>query len=139
MTPPSSWHMSVYMAWPPARVARSLVIRRWRQTSAPAPSTTRRPICEMSNSPATFRTAKCSSRMDVYCCGSSQPPKSTIRPPRTRWREYSGVRLGALPVKFGELVVIDDFDSVGVDEREQLVVVPAACLGHHLGDVARAI
>src|SRR5665213_2089389 len=30
--------------------------------------------------PARFRTAKCASRIEVYCCGSSQPPKSTMRP-----------------------------------------------------------
>src|SRR5665213_1444008 len=96
-------------------------------------------MCEMSNSPATFRTAKCSSRIEVYCCGSSQPPKSTMRPPRATWRSYRGVRWGWLPVKFSGLAVIVEVDLGGVDEDEHLRVIPTPGFGHHFGDVTRSI
>src|ERR1700737_2287799 len=96
-------------------------------------------MCEMSKSPATFRTAKCSSRIDVYCCGSSQPPKSTMRPPRATWRSYSGV-LARLAVKFGALVfVVVQVDGLRVDEGEQLFVVPTPGVGNHTGNVERPI
>src|SRR5258708_9616438 len=99
-----------------------------------SPATRNRPMCDTSNSPATARTAKCSSRMDVYCCGMSHPPKSTMRPPSATCRSYSGVRRGALGVKR-----VVDVDGVGVDELEQLLVVAAPRLGDDLCDVARPV
>src|ERR1700674_3204121 len=94
----------------------------------------------MSKRPATFRTARCSSRIDVYCCGSSHPPKSTMRPPRATWRSYRGVRLAALTVKLSGLVFVDvEFDCLGIDEGEQLFVMPAPRVGDNLGHVARAV
>ena len=49
-------------------------------------------MCEMSNSPAAVRTARCSSMMPVYCTGMSQPPNGTMRAPRATCQSYSGVR-----------------------------------------------
>src|SRR5260370_7352806 len=90
-----------------------------------SPATRNRPMCDTSNSPATARTAKCSSRMDVYCCGMSHPPKSTMRPPSATCRSYSGGRRGALGVKR-----VVDVDGVGVDELEEPPVVPPPPLPH---------
>ena len=45
------------------------------------PLTVTSPMCEMSKMPAAFRTAACSSMMDVYCTGISQPPNSMSFPP----------------------------------------------------------
>src|SRR5260370_4315347 len=97
-----------------------------------SPATRNRPMCDTSNSPATARTAKCSSRMDVYCCGMSHPPKSTMRPPSATCRSYSGVRRGALGVKR-----VVDVDGVGVDELAELLVVAAPRLADHLCGVPR--
>src|SRR5216683_2672678 len=99
-----------------------------------SPATRNRPMCDTSNSPATLRTAKCSSRMDVYCCGMSHPPKSTMRPPSATCRSYSGVRRGSLAVKR-----VVDVDGVGVDELQELLVVAAPRIGHDLRDVARPV
>src|SRR5207245_3181991 len=96
-------------------------------------------MCEMSNRPATFRTAICSPRIDVYCWGSSQPPKSTMRPPRATWRSYRGV-LARLAVKFGALVVVVvQVDGLRVDEGEQFFVVPAPGVSDHTSDVERPL
>src|SRR5438132_450135 len=48
-----------------------------------------------------------------------------MRPPSARWRSYSGVRWGALGVKR----VVDVFYGVGVDDRQQLLLVTATGLG----------
>src|ERR1700686_3616295 len=95
-------------------------------------------MCEMSKRPAALRTAKCSSRIDVYCCGSSHPPKSTMRPPSATWRSYRGVRCGGLAAKFNAPVVIE-VDRCRIDELEQLFVVAAARVGDHQGHVARPL
>src|SRR5438067_3368965 len=139
-TPPYSRHMRLYCAWPGWTLDTSFVSTDCRNCSASAPWTSRRPMCEMSNSPATLRTARCSSRIDVYCCGSSQPPKSTIRPPSATWRSYSGVRLDKLIVRgVVDVDLVEEVDFLRVDEREQLVVVPLAGVGHDLRDIARAL
>src|SRR4029077_19532008 len=97
-------------------------------------------MCEMSNRPATLRTAKCSSRIDVYCCGSSQPPKSTMRPPSAAWRLERGVLRGALGVKFGALVVIVvEVDRFRVDQGEHLFVIAETGFSDHAGDVERPV
>src|SRR5580704_4129080 len=92
-------------------------------------------MCEISNKPAASRTAKCSSRIDVYCCGSSQPPKSTMRPPSATWRSYRGVRCGGLPAKFHAPVVIE-VDRCRIDELEHLFIVATASVGDHMSYVA---
>src|ERR1700681_4343083 len=92
-------------------------------------------MCEMSKRPAAWRTAKCSSRIDVYCCGSSQPPKSTMRPPSATWRSYRGVRCGGLAAKFNAPVVIE-VDRCRIDELEQLFIVATARVGDHNAHVA---
>src|SRR4029077_33973 len=139
-TPPFSRHMRLYCAWPGSTPATSFVSTDCRNCSASTPMTSSRPMCEMSNSPATLRTARCSSRIDVYCWGNSQPPKSTMRPPSAMWRWYRTVRLDKLI--FGRVVdveLVEEVDLLRVDEREQLFVVPLAGVGHDLRDVARAL
>src|SRR5216683_5511489 len=134
MMPPDSLHMRLYCARSFSTIPRSLVTRCCRKSTAPSPKRRNRPMCDTSNRPAAFRTAKCSSRMDVYCCGMSHPPKSTMRPPSATCRSYSGVRRGALGVKR-----VVDVDGVGVDELQELLVVAAPRIGHDLRDVARPV
>src|SRR5207245_10261867 len=94
-------------------------------------------MCEMSNRPATLRTARCSSRIDVYCCGNFQPPKSTMRPPRATWREQSGVLRAGLGVKLRALVFVvgGRVGGLRVDNGERLVLVSAPRARPHLGAV----
>src|SRR5438874_1808085 len=47
----------------------SFVTRPCRNCWLDAPATRKRPMWETSNRPAAWRTAKCSSRMDVHCGG----------------------------------------------------------------------
>src|SRR4029077_6847802 len=135
MIPPSSLHISVYIACMGSSDAMSLVRIPWRQSAAFSPWTMRRPMCDTSNRPAALRTAKCSSRIELYCWGISQPPKSTIRPPRETRREDRGVRFSAL---FAVNRVVE-VDRVGIDELEQLLVMAAARVGHDLGHVEGAL
>src|ERR1700682_2912914 len=92
----------------------------------------------MSNRPATWRTARCSSRIDVYCCGSSQPPKATMRPPTATWPSQTAGRCGALAVKSGALIAVE-VDGFRVDELEHLLVVASPRFCHHLRDIARPL
>src|SRR5579872_1754757 len=48
-----------------------------------------------SNAPAACRTASCSSLMDEYCSGISQPLKGTSRAPAPACAAWSGVRLSS--------------------------------------------
>ncbi len=43
-------------------------------------------MCETSKTPAEERTALCSSTIDVYCTGISQPAKGTMRAPSAACR-----------------------------------------------------
>src|SRR2546423_10910306 len=107
----------------------SLVTRCCRKSRLSSPAIRNRPICETSNRAADLRTAKCSSRIEVYCCGISHPPKSTMRPPRETWRSLGGVRFRGL---FAVNRVVG-VDGVGGDEPPQLLVVAAPRLAHPLG------
>ena len=49
-------------------------------------------MCDRSNRPTRSRTARCSSMIEPYCTGISQPPNSIRRAPSSRWRSVSGVR-----------------------------------------------
>ncbi len=49
---------------------------------------------ETSNKPAPERVARCSSEMDEYQMGNSNPWKSTMRPSKARCSAYNGVRTG---------------------------------------------
>src|ERR1700693_5604253 len=139
-TPPFSRHMRLYCACPGSTLATSFVSTDCRNCSDSAPKTSSRPMCEMSKSPAALRTARCSSRIDVYCWGNSQPPKSTMRPPSATWRSYRTVRLdklvfcGVVDFELVELV-----DLFLIDEGKQLFVVLLAGLGHDQRDIARAL
>src|SRR5207302_1939778 len=93
MIPPASLQSRLYCAWPWTSGPRSLVTRCCRKSRLDPPAMRNRPMCETSNRPATLRTAKCSSRIEVYCCGISQQPKSTIRPPRATCLSCRGVRV----------------------------------------------
>src|SRR5439155_18513970 len=135
LIPPPSRHLRLYCACPGCTPATSLVTTLLRKASASRPSTLSRPICDTSKRPATLRTARCSSRIEVYCCGISQPPKSTMRPPRATCRSYSGVCESALAVKCVEIFECFRIDGVGFDEGQQLFVVAAARVGYDLVDV----
>src|SRR5262245_48386941 len=130
--PPRSSSIRLYCACPSTSPDVSLVTRLCTNCWLASPTTRNLPMCDTSKSPATLRTARCSSRIDVYCCGISQPPKSTMRPPRATCRSYSGVRFVVWLLAVDGVV---DFELVGVDEREELLVVPASRVGHDLGDV----
>src|SRR6266516_2136241 len=132
--PPSSLSSRLYCAWPRPSCDRSLVTRCWRNSSE-SPATRNLPMWDTSNSPATWRTAKCSSRIEVYCCGISQPPKSTIRPPRATCLSYRGVRFVSLLAVDGVVEV----DRVRIDERQQFLVVASSGVGDALGHVFRAV
>src|SRR3954470_13497345 len=54
------------------------------------------PMCEISKIPASFRTARCSSVMLVYCTGISQPPNSISFPPSFWCAAKRGVRFSML-------------------------------------------
>ena len=58
-----------------------------------APAISISPMWLTSKRPARVRTARCSSVMPEYSTGMSQPPNSTMRAPRERWRALSGVFL----------------------------------------------
>src|SRR5438034_132473 len=130
MIPPPSLQSRLYCAWPWTRGPRSLVTRCCRKSRLDPPAMRNRPMCETSNRPATLRTAKCSSRIEVYCCGISQPPKSTIRPPRATCLSYRGVR-------FVSLLAVDGFDQAEralldeVRHRKTLVLAPLGEADHH--------
>ena len=50
-------------------------------------------MCETSNRAAALRQWRCSAMIPAgYCTGRLQPAKSTMRPPSSRWRSWSGVR-----------------------------------------------
>src|ERR1700694_327889 len=129
--PPSSRQSSVYWARPGATCVTSFVSTPWRNSAAPLPRTSRRPMWLRSNTPATFRTARCSSRSEEYCWGSSQPPKSTIRPPSATCSAYSAVRSVAAKLALAQQVG----DLFGLDVEEQLLVVAAAGIHHDRADV----
>ena len=75
---------------------RLLVKRELSHAFAPGPLTMNWPMCEMSNTPAAVRTARCSARMPLgYCTGMDQPPKPTILPPSRTCAAWSGVCLSA--------------------------------------------
>src|SRR5947209_1412364 len=131
--PPCSLHNRLYWAWPGARFPTSLVTRRCRKLAAPGPPKATRPMWLTSKSPAAPRTAACSSRTLEYCCGISQPAKSTIRPPSCRWRSKSGVRLGTL----GALGVLRR--ALRVEVFEQLLVMAAAGFLDHLAEPRAAL
>src|SRR5438067_7678842 len=131
--PPSSLQSRLYWAWPGARLPTSLVTRRCRKLAAPLPRKATRPMWLTSKSPAAPRTAACSWRTLEYCCGISQPAKSTIRPPNARWRSKSGVRLGTP----GALEVV--LQAVRVQVLEELLIVPAPCFGDQLAQPRGAL
>src|SRR5205814_1275299 len=70
-----------------------------------------------------------------YCCGISQPPKSTIRPPRATCLSYRGVRFVSLLAVDGVVEV----DRVRIDERQELLVVASSGVGDDLGHVSSAV
>ena len=94
--------MMLYCTWKSFMTKMSFVTRRESHFSAPGPSTVISPMWETSKSPAFDLTARCSVLMPVasYWTGSSQPPKSTIRPPAAMCRSYIGVRFIHLPPFF---------------------------------------
>src|SRR5262245_47477798 len=59
---------------------------------ASGPSTYSSPMCDRSNRPARSRTVRCSSMIEPYWTGISQPPNSMSRAPSARWTSASGVR-----------------------------------------------
>src|SRR5207302_1029087 len=88
--------------------------------------------------PAPVRTASCSSLTLVYCCGISQPAKSTMRAPAATCRGWRGVRLPAIRAVLilPERVHVDVLD---LEVLEDLLVVPAAGVGHHSADLLGAL
>src|SRR3989442_700294 len=91
-----------------------------------------------SKMPAPVRTASCSSLTLVYCCGISQPAKSTRRALAARCRGWRGVRLLAIR----SVVILHErvqVDVVRVEVLEDLLVVTPASVGHHPADLLGAL
>src|SRR5215472_5194940 len=87
-----------------------------------------------SKTPAAVRTASCSSLTLRYCWGISQPANSTMRAPAATWWEWSGVRLTAIR----SVLFLDErvqVDVVQFQVLQDLFVVTAAGIGHHLADL----
>src|SRR5918999_4931902 len=59
---------------------------------ASAPPTWTSPMWDRSKRPMALRTVRCSSMIDAYCTGISQPAKGIIRAPSSTWTAWSGVR-----------------------------------------------
>src|SRR3990172_8239117 len=74
----------------------------------------------MSNSPAAWRTAKCSSMMPVYSMGISQPPNSAILAPSCLCRGWSGVL-------FKGTVDVIDVETNSARDRSQANTGPRGC------------
>lgn len=53
-------------------------------------------MCETSNIPAEDLQARCSSWIELYHIGNSNPWKSTIFASDSRWQAYNAVRTGGL-------------------------------------------
>ena len=53
-------------------------------------------MCETSNIPAEDLQARCSSWIELYQIGNSNPWKSTIFASDSRWQAYNAVRTGGL-------------------------------------------
>ena len=53
-------------------------------------------MCETSNIPADDLQARCSSWIELYHIGNSNPWKSTIFASDSRWQAYNAVRTGGL-------------------------------------------
>src|SRR5690348_13262307 len=90
-TPPSGAQIIEYWARPVVKASGFETTAPASASPAVAPSTMSSPMCERSNRPTRSRTARCSSRIEVYCTGIRQPAKSIMRAPRASWRLASGV------------------------------------------------
>src|SRR6202165_1998746 len=129
--PPSSRQSSVYWERPGATCVTSFVSTPWRNSAAPLPRTSRRPMWLAPHPPAPFGTARFPSRIGESCWGSSQPPKSTIRPPSATCSAYSAVRSVAAKLALAQQVG----DLFGLDVEQQLLVVAAAGIHDDRADV----
>ena len=84
MIPPSGAQIIEYWARPTARLGGSVTSAAARAAPASGPSTNSSPMCDRSNRPARSRTARCSSRIEPYWTGISQPLNSISRAPSAR-------------------------------------------------------
>src|ERR671923_1818403 len=95
MIPPSSWHSIEYCAWPTSSAPGSLTSAYRRNATASPPWTPTSPMCERPKRPTAFRTVRCSSMIEVYWTGISNPANGTRRAPALTWASWSGVRSSA--------------------------------------------
>src|SRR2546423_3281996 len=103
---------------PTPSLRRSFVKAWFKKSVAPTPDTRISPMCEISNRPAAFRTARCSSMMVEYCTGISQPPNSTSRAPSFWWAAKSGVLFN----------INASYSSSGEDSRSQSGFAGLQCI-----------
>ena len=90
MIPPSGAQIIEYWARPMARLAGSDTRAAASASPASWPTTYSSPMCDRSNSPTACRTVRCSSMIELYWTGMSQPPNSISRAPSSRWVSVSG-------------------------------------------------
>ena len=91
MIPPSGAQIIEYWARPMARLAGSDTSAAASASPASGPTTYSSPMCDRSNSPTRWRTVRCSSMIELYWTGISQPPNSISRAPSSRWVSVRGV------------------------------------------------
>src|SRR5450755_2218872 len=89
---PRSLQQQVYMAWPSAARAMSLLTSELTSSRALSPCSSSSPMCDTSNRPARSRTAWCSTEMPLYWMGISQPANGTSRAPRAACFSCKDVR-----------------------------------------------
>ena len=58
---------------------------KFRNASASGPRVSTCPMCETSNTPASRRTARCSSRIPAYWIGIAQPANAASFAPAAAW------------------------------------------------------
>ena len=90
MIPPSGAQIIEYWARPIARLGGSVTSAAASAAPASGPSTYSSPMCDRSNRPTRSRTVRCSSMIELYWTGMSQPPNSISRAPSSRCASVSG-------------------------------------------------
>src|SRR5260370_14344837 len=119
---------------PGLRRATSRLTTRWARLSSLTRSS---PMCERSNRPTASRTARCSSRMLLYCNGITQPPKLVIWAPSWTCSSWSGVRSAVTTKRYAStaclfLLVVNIVEVVEI--IEQLLVMGGARFAQHAED-----
>src|SRR5512136_2257281 len=126
--PPSSKHKRQICAEPISSLVGGLVSSLSREPPAFLPVIQTLPMSETSKIPAPERTALCSSRIEVYQTGNSQPAKSIILAPSSRCTSLRGVFFSSLIISPPARESPRAFASFPKKQREDLSTIGLPCL-----------